>query len=164
MTPCEHEARVVRAMRDGRLTPELEAHVSTCAACREIAEVVGAMTGLAGDTMRLAERRRMPEASQLWWKGQLARRWEAEARAVAPLDRMQRIEVAAGVIAALVLLGSFVSTLGSGADAARQDLLPALAGLVSTSALAWGGLIVLGAATASLVMVRRLLADNQADN
>jgi predicted anti-sigma-YlaC factor YlaD len=160
MTPCEHEARVVRAMRDGRLTPELEAHVSACAACREIADVVGAMAGLAGETMRLAERRRLPEASQLWWKGQLARRWEAEARAVAPLDRMQRVEVAAGLIAAVVLLGSFVSTLGSSAGAARQELLPALTSLVSTSALAWGGLVVLGAVTASLVMVRRLLADS----
>lgn len=159
MTPCEHEARLVRAMRDGRLTPDLEAHVSACADCREMAEVVGAMTGLAVETMRLAERRRMPEASQLWWKGQLARRWEAEARAVAPLDRMQRIEAGAGVLAALVLLGSFVSTLGARADTATRDLLPALAGLVSGSALAWGALIVLGTATVSLLMVRRLLAD-----
>ena len=161
MTPCEHEARVVRAMRDGRLTPDLEAHVSTCAACREIAEVVGAMTSLAGETVRLAERRRMPEASQLWWKGQLARRWEAEARAVAPLDRMQRIEVAAGVVAALVLLGSFFSTVGFGAGgAARPDLLPALAGLVSPGTLAWGALVVFGAAGASLVMLRRLLTNH----
>lgn len=160
MTPCEHEARIVRAMRDGRLTPDLEAHVAACADCREIADVVGAMSTLAGATLRLAERRRMPEASQLWWRGQLARRWEAEARAVAPLDRMQRVEVAAGVIAALVLLGTFFSTLGSGAaGATRYDLFPTLASLVSTSTLAWAVVIVCGAATASLVMVRRLLTD-----
>jgi hypothetical protein len=160
MTPCEHEARIVRAVRDGRLTPDLEAHLASCAGCREIAEAVGAMTMLAGETMKLAERRRLPEASLLWWKGQLARRWEAEARAVAPLDRMQRIEIAAGIVAALVLLGSFFATLGPGAaGAAREGLFPALAGLVSPSGLIWAVVVVVGAATASLVVVKRLLAD-----
>ena len=64
------------------------------------------MSTLAVETERLAGRRRLPEAGQLWWKGQLARRWEAEARAVAPLDRMQRFEIGAGLVAALVLLGA----------------------------------------------------------
>ena len=160
MTSCEHEPQIVRAVRDGRLTPDLEQHVSSCADCREMADIVGAMTRLADQTMTLADRRRLPQASQLWWKGQLARRWEAEARAVAPLDRMQRIEVAAGLVAALVLLVSFFGALGSSASSAtREGLFPALAGLMSGSALVWAALVVLGAATASLVMVRRLLAD-----
>lgn len=161
MTPCEHEARIVRAVRDGRLTPELESHLASCAGCREIADIVGAMSTLAGETTKLAERRRLPEASQLWWKGQLARRWEAEARAMAPLDRMQRIEVAAGVVAALVLLVSFFGALGSSASggASGSGSAPELASLISTSALLWGALVVLGAGAASLVMVKRLLAD-----
>lgn len=159
MTGCTHDARVVAAVRSGRPSPDVEAHLETCATCRELAAVVREMTVLGDQTHRLAERRRLPEAAQLWWKGQLARRWEAEARAVAPLDRMQRIEVAAGIVAALVLLVSFFNTLGSEASgAAREGLFPALAGLLSMSALVWGALVVVGAATASLVMIRRLLA------
>jgi hypothetical protein len=160
MTPCEHEARVVIAARHGRLTPEIEAHLGSCAACREVADTVRWIIALADDTARLADRRRMPEAAQLWWKGQLARRWEAEARAVAPLDRMQRIEVAAGVVAALVLLTTFFKTVAPEAVGATRDgLLPTLAGLLSTSTITWVVVAVCGAATASIVMLRRLLIE-----
>ena len=41
---------------------------------------------------------------QLWWKAQLLRRWDAERRVQMPLDVMDRIEVAAGLLAAGVLL------------------------------------------------------------
>ena len=121
--------------------------------------MVGGWPALAVETARLADRRRLPEAAQLWWKGQLARRWEAEARAVAPLDRMQRIEVAAGIVAAAVLLATLLPRRSGPRPPApaRGELLPALAGLLSTSALAWVVVGVLGAVTASRVMLRRLL-------
>ena len=41
---------------------------------------------------------------QLWWKAQLLRRWDAERRVQMPLDVMDRVEVAAGLVAAGVLL------------------------------------------------------------
>jgi len=161
MTPCDHERRIVQAARTGRMTPDLEAHLATCADCREVGETVRSMAALAADTARLADRRRLPEAAQLWWKGQLARRWEAEARAVAPLDTMQRLEVVAGLVAAAVLLASFFMTLGpEAAGAARHEFWPALAGLVSSSALVWLAVGALGAAAASVVMVRRLLVED----
>jgi hypothetical protein len=116
------------------------------------------MSSLAADTARQADRRRLAEAGQLWWKGQLARRWEAESRAVAPLDRMQRVEVLAGVLAAIVLLASFVRTLGPETSGrAGGNFWPLLAGLAASSALPWIAIIVLGTAIASIVAFRRLV-------
>ena len=47
---------------------------------------------------------RTPDAMQLWCKAQLLRRWDAERRAVAPLDAIQPFEIAAGLGAACFLL------------------------------------------------------------
>jgi hypothetical protein len=160
MRPCDHERQTVEAVRADRLTPEIEAHLAACPVCREVADTARLMTTLAAETARLADRRRMPAAAQLWWKGQLARRWEAEARAVAPLDRMQRVEILAGVVAAIILLVSFFRTLRpDAAGAAGSDFWPALAGLASSSALTWVAAGAFGAAVASIVMFRRLLHD-----
>ena len=46
----------------------------------------------------------MPDPSRIWWRARLLQRWEAESRATAPLDIMQRVEVIGGLIAAIVLL------------------------------------------------------------
>jgi len=45
-----------------------------------------------------------PDAAQLWCKAKLIARWEAERRAQRPLDFMQPIEIAGGLVAAGVLL------------------------------------------------------------
>lgn len=44
------------------------------------------------------------DGMQLWWKAQLLRRWDAERRAVAPLEVMQPFEIAAGLGTAAFLL------------------------------------------------------------
>ena len=44
------------------------------------------------------------EPMQLWWKAQLLKRWDAQRRAQAPLDVVERIEIVAGVAAAAVLI------------------------------------------------------------
>jgi hypothetical protein len=44
------------------------------------------------------------DGMHLWWKAQLLRRWDAERRAVAPLEVMQPVEIAAGLGAAAFLL------------------------------------------------------------
>jgi hypothetical protein len=46
----------------------------------------------------------VPDPMQLWWKAQLLRRWDAERQAELPLDLMQPIEIAGGLVAAAVLL------------------------------------------------------------
>ena len=48
----------------------------------------------------------------LWWKAQLVRRWDAERRAQAPLEVMERVEIVAGLAAAAVLLVWVVPTVG----------------------------------------------------
>jgi hypothetical protein len=45
-----------------------------------------------------------PEADLLWVKTQMLRRWEAERRAQALLDLMEPVQIAAGLVAAGVLL------------------------------------------------------------
>ena len=44
------------------------------------------------------------DPSQLWWKAQLLQRWDAQRRAEAPLDVVERIEIVAGLAAAAVLV------------------------------------------------------------
>ncbi len=47
---------------------------------------------------------RLPAAAELWCKAKLLRQWEAERRAQWPLDIMQRVEIAGGLVAAGLLL------------------------------------------------------------
>jgi hypothetical protein len=47
---------------------------------------------------------RMPDPELLWVKALLLRRWEAERRVLAPLDLMEPVQIAAGLVAAGVLL------------------------------------------------------------
>ena len=44
------------------------------------------------------------EPAQLWYKAKLLEKWEAERRAQWPLDMMQPIEIAGGLVAAGLLL------------------------------------------------------------
>jgi hypothetical protein len=46
----------------------------------------------------------LPDPMQLWWKAQLLRRWDAERRVQQPLEVMERVEIAAGLVAAGLLL------------------------------------------------------------
>ena len=52
----------------------------------------------------LPQTARMPDAELLWVKAQMLRRWEAERKVQAPLDLMEPVQIAAGLIAAGVLL------------------------------------------------------------
>jgi hypothetical protein len=47
---------------------------------------------------------RARDPKPLWWKAQLVRRWDAERHAQAPLEIMERVEIIAGLAAAIVLL------------------------------------------------------------
>ncbi len=44
------------------------------------------------------------QATQIWWKAQLLRRWDAERQVTAPLDFMQPVELVAGVAGVVILL------------------------------------------------------------
>lgn len=101
---CAHEAAVERAARAGTPDAAVTAHLASCAACRETFEIVSVMTRFGAETEHLAVSRDMPDPSRIWWRARLLQRWEAETRATAPLDIMQRVEVIGGLVAAIVLL------------------------------------------------------------
>jgi hypothetical protein len=66
--------------------------------------------GIAAFMLRVANLRipdpgsRIPDPVALWSKAKLIQRWEAERRAQWPLDIMQPIEIAGGLVAAGLLL------------------------------------------------------------
>jgi predicted anti-sigma-YlaC factor YlaD len=154
--PCPHEPAIVEAARSERPAPHLAAHLAVCPTCRDVHATVAWMAGLAAHTDRLADRRRLPNAGQLWWKAQLARRWEAEARAVAPLDMMQRVEAGVGVVSALVLLIALVRALAGSADIGTVVAPAAATGLLASYSLVIAAGVLLVAA-ASVVALHKLL-------
>jgi hypothetical protein len=46
----------------------------------------------------------LPDASYLWWKAELLRRWHAEERTVAALDAAERVQIVVGIACAALLL------------------------------------------------------------
>ena len=51
-----------------------------------------------------AQRAPLPDPTVLWWRAQLVRRWNNERKAQAPLDVIDPIQIAAGLVAAGLLL------------------------------------------------------------
>ena len=47
---------------------------------------------------------RLPEPQLLWWKAELLRKWDAERKAISPIERAEPVTVTIGVIGALVLM------------------------------------------------------------
>jgi hypothetical protein len=65
-------------------------------------DVAAYMSRLAHAASRQAAR--LPTVDLLWVKAQMLERWEAERRAQAPLDVMEPFQIAAGLVAAGILL------------------------------------------------------------
>jgi hypothetical protein len=160
---CERESDVVRAaQRAGEPDAALGAHLRTCAACREAFDVARYMTQLAAETDAMAATRRLPEPGQLWWKARLLQRWDAETRATAPVDLMQRVEVIGGLVAVAVLLMMFWSDMrGIESTAHAARFWPAIAGALAPGAISSfiaGALLLVGAL--ALFTLRQLLVED----
>ncbi len=164
---CEREREVVRAAKQlgsgpGQPDAAIQAHLQTCAVCREVFEVARAMTRLAADTHASAAARVLPQPAQLWWKARLLQRWDAETHATAPLDWMQRVEVVGGFIAVVVLLLMFWLDLrGMESTAVAGHLWPTVASLLAPNALPTliaCALLLIGGVT--LFMLRQLLVED----
>ncbi len=155
---CPMEARVLAARRDRQDPEAVASHVATCPSCRELADVLEVLETLAADPEDAG--RRLPEASRVWFRAQLVRRWALERRSVQQLDRLYPLQ--AGVLAAAVVVGVIVSwpaverwmaaTEVGGATLLAASLLPA--GLVT--ALVGGGVLL---AIVSLLLMRDLVAE-----
>ena len=128
---CAHEAAVERAARGGTPDAAIRAHLASCAACRETFEIVSFMTRFGADTEHEAADRDMPDPSRIWWRARLLQRWEAETRATAPLDIMQRVEVIGGLVAAIVLLITMWPEMRGGLFGGAASQVTATAGPVA---------------------------------
>jgi hypothetical protein len=160
---CERESEIVRLAQAGTLDAAGASHVASCPACREAFDVARYLTRLAAETETLAATRQLPEPAQLWWKARLLQRWNAEARATAPLDWMQRIEVIGGLIAVAVLLVIFWVDLRGGVASASvaSQFWPSVVNLLAPghlSSLIVGGLLLVGCF--SLFTLRQLLVED----
>lgn len=99
---CSEQPDVLAAAAAGpTLPPQLASHLASCPSCREQREAVIFLCGLADTT---DARHPLPDPAVVWWKGQLARRWQAERAAAAPLERMRWVELAAGVASLVAFL------------------------------------------------------------
>jgi hypothetical protein len=65
-------------------------------------DIAAYMSKLATASIRHAPS--LPAADVLWVKAQMLERWEAERRVQAPLDAMEPFQIAAGLVAAGILL------------------------------------------------------------
>ena len=83
------------------LPPAMEAHLAACPSCREQVEAVRFMQRLASEP---TPAHHLPDQAVIWWKAQLLRRWQAERKAEAPIERMRWVEFAAGVTSLIVFL------------------------------------------------------------
>jgi len=94
----------------------------------------------------------LPDPAVVWWKAQLLRRWESERRAVAPIDRMHGVEIAAGVASLGVFLVwqwsglvNLLSRLSPSALATLSSSAPAASAAPSTLIFVVGVTLALGA-------------------
>ncbi len=97
---CDREDEVLATIRSGRRDAEALAHLSGCPSCQEAVSVSAWME----EFSRMPIERPLPDPTEIWWKTRLIERWEAERRAAAPVEKMQRAEVTAGLIAFAVFL------------------------------------------------------------
>jgi hypothetical protein len=159
---CERESEIVRLAEAGTLDAGAASHLAACPACREAFDVARYLTQVAAETDTLAATRSLPEPAQLWWKARLLQRWNAESRATAPLDWMQRIEMIGGFIALAVLLLMFWLDM-RGTVAAKSvagQFWPAVVNLLAPghlSTLIAGVLLLIGCL--SLFTLRQLLVE-----
>ncbi len=91
---CRHERAVWRAVSTNVWAPGLREHAARCRVCRDVALVTSSLAALPAGASPL------PDPHLLWWRGRWLRSREAE-RALKPVAVLQRVALAAAVIAAV---------------------------------------------------------------
>ena len=154
---CPCEAEVLRAGESGGWTPDLRAHLATCAACREVEAVTQVLRAAVDDEPVSTA----TSAEDIWWRAQLQARQDKRASAMRPLDALERAEplvALVGVATVLVLRGEALAssllawaTSDATGQAVQALMPPALLPVLMLGALL-GGLVLLvglGAVVAS---------------
>ena len=145
---CPREAEVLRAGESGEWTPDLRAHLATCAACREVEAVTQVLRGVVDDEPVATG----ASADNIWWRAQWQARLEKRASAMRPLDTLERAEplvALVGIATLLVLRGEAIASAfmaWATSDATGQTVQalmpPALLPVLMLGALL-GGLVLL---------------------
>ena len=151
---CEREPEMLNAAARATARSEAAAtHLASCASCREAVASVAWLREMADTSIDAPHQ--LPDPAVVWWKAQLLRRWEAERRAVAPIERMHWVELAAGAAS----LGVFLLWQWSGLVNLLARLNPAkLAALSSSSASAAGPSIVVFVVGATVALGATIFA------
>ena len=143
---CDREPEVRRMVRTGSDDPALREHAAGCAVCGETLAVAALMQELAALPVDSA----FPDPAYLWWKGELLRRWDAQRRVAAPVERGEPLQVAIGLAGTLALLvwlwrqmpGFASTTSGSWADTLALTAMVSVGLLVVIGVISLRDLIV----------------------
>jgi predicted anti-sigma-YlaC factor YlaD len=99
---CPREDELLDALGAGFIGEELESHIATCAACRELRLVAGA---LLDECVQAVTEAAPPSSGTMLWRMQMRRRQEAQATARRSLLIGQAVTLAAAVALVFTLLG-----------------------------------------------------------
>lgn len=104
--PCPREKELLDALGAGFIGAELESHIGTCAACRELRLVAGALLDERVQAMTEAmTEAALPSSGTMLWRMQMRRRQEAQSAARRSLLIGQAMTLAAAVALVFKLLG-----------------------------------------------------------
>lgn len=117
-TSCPQESAVARAVRSGKESETLEAHLRDCAVCRSVQEAARWMQALASAPAREAQEE-LADPRILWLRAQFSERQAAAERTHTIL---QWVEIA-GVAAACAGLGIWLTWNWSGIGGGIADQL-----------------------------------------
>ena len=151
MLECDREQDVLDALSAGRwperCDAELRAHVTSCPACGDLADVATALLDDRDSAWRDA---RVPPSGVVWWRAQLRAREEAARAAARPLAFIQGVAASFAVWLVVALLRAvpleYLSGWRAWAAAAIADVtfkMPDVARL--TAAVPVSVLFILGA-------------------
>jgi hypothetical protein len=125
-TTCVHEADLVEAVSSGAWPDacgtELRAHVNSCRACAELADVALAIRD---DADALARNAHVPSAGAMWWKIATRRRREATDTAERPIAVAHWL-AAASVAGAAAAVAAMLTPWTAGATTALAAHVEAL--------------------------------------
>ncbi len=97
---CSREAEVLRACGSGEWPADLLAHLATCVPCREVRTVALCLQ----QDVDAEQLQPLPDAGGIWWRARVQAQREARARALRPLETLERGEPLVALIAVVTLL------------------------------------------------------------
>ena len=103
---CPREDELLDALVAGFIGQELESHIATCAACRELRLVAEA---LLDERVQAVTEAALPSSGTMLWRMQMRRRQEAQSAARRSLLIGQAVTLAAALVLVFTLLGGHLA-------------------------------------------------------